>query len=315
MIKDDKAKLFSLNSNQALAEEIATEIGLELSRCIVKQFSDGEIQISIEENIRGCDVYIIQSTNEPGNEYLMELLIMIDAVKRASAKSINVVMPYYGYSRQDRKAFSREPITAKLIANLLEAAGASRIVSVDIHAPQVQGFFNVPVDQLFPFSLTGNYFKEKNLADIVVVAPENAGTVRARQLALRLNASIAFIDKKRFNDPNPGEKITIVGEIEGKSAIIIDDMVDTARTITSGASALMDLGAKEVYACCTHPVLSGPAVDWINESAIKELVTTNTIHLSEEKRIDKITVLSIAPLLAQVIERIHLNESVSSLFD
>lgn len=310
-----RPKLFSLNSNQPLALEIAEQIGTELGKCTIKRFSDGEIQINIEESIRGCDIFLIQSTNDPGNEYLMELLIMIDAVKRASAVNINVVLPYYGYSRQDRKAQPREPITAKLIANLLQAAGATRVISVDIHAPQVQGFFNIPVDQLYPYSLHANYFKQKNLDDIVVVAPENAGTLRARQLADRLNAPIAFIDKKRIKKPHPMEEINIIGDIEGKSAIIIDDMVDTARTITSGANALMELGAKEVFACCTHPVLSGPAVDWINESHVKELVATNTIYLPKEKQSDKIKILSIAPLLAETIQRVHNNESVSSLFD
>ncbi|WP_078596698.1 ribose-phosphate diphosphokinase [Evansella clarkii] len=308
-------RVFTLNSNPALAREIVDHIGINMGKSTIKRFSDGEIQMNIEESIRGCDVYLIQSTSEPGNEYLMELLIMIDAVKRASAKTINVVIPYYGYSRQDRKARSREPITAKLIANLIEAAGADRVISVDIHAPQVQGFFNIPVDKLEVFPLMAKYFTEKKLEEIVVVAPENAGVTRSRQLANRLGASIAFIDKKRSREPNIIESIDIIGEIKGKSAIIIDDMVDTARTITTGAAALMEKGAKEVYACCTHPVLSGPAPDWVQNSELKELVTTNTIHIPDQKRIEKHTALSVAPLLAEAILRVQHNKSVSTLFD
>ena len=314
-LDNSKMKVFALNSNVELAEEIVQQIGIEMGKSTITRFSDGEIQMNIEESVRGYDVYLIQSTSEPGNEYLMELLIMIDALKRASAASINVVIPYYGYSRQDRKARSREPITAKLIANLLEAAGANRIISVDLHAPQVMGFFNIPVDQLNSYSLIAKYFTEKNFDDIVVVAPENAGVVRSRQLANRLNASIAFIDKKRSDKPNFIKSVEVIGDIKGKTAIIIDDMVDTARTITTGANALIEKGAKEVYACCTHPVLSEPAVSRIEESVIKELVTTNTIHLPEEKRTNKIIPLSIAPLIANAMLRVHHNQSVSTLFD
>ncbi|MCD8509556.1 MAG: ribose-phosphate pyrophosphokinase [Bacillus sp. (in: Bacteria)] len=309
-------KIFSLNSNLPLAEEIVQHIGVPLGKSSIKRFSDGEIQMNIEESIRGTDVYLIQSTNQPGNEYLMELLIMVDAMKRASAKTINCVIPYFGYSRQDRKARSREPITAKLIANLLEKAGADRVISVDLHAPQVQGFFNIPVDQLLARPILSKYFLEKNLDDVVVVAPENNGVVRARQLGNILHAPIALIDRnRRLEDPTCTSAMDFIGEVAGKTAIIIDDMVDTARTITTASRALMEKGAKQVYACCTHPVLSEPAVNWIDEAPIRELVTTNTIFLPEEKRIDKITTLSIAPLLGEMIIKVQDERSVSSLFE
>lgn len=310
----EEMKIFTLNSNLELAEEIAQKLNLKLGASSIKRFSDGEVQINIEETVRGYDTYLIQSTSEPGNEYLMELLIMIDALKRASAKSINIVIPYYGYSRQDRKARSREPITAKLIANLLESAGATRILTVDLHAAQVQGFFNIPVDELRANSLLSDYFKKKNLSDIVVIAPENAGTSRARRLADNLNAPIAFIDKQRTEENNSSYGINIIGDIENKSAIIIDDMIDTARTVTSGAGALLELGAKEVYACCTHGVLSEPAVSRIKESDLKEVVITNSVYQSSLKRDERIIVLSIGSLLAEGIHRVQHNESVSTLF-
>lgn len=307
-------KLFTLNSNRGLAEEIASDLGMEIGASSITRFSDGEVQIVIDETVRGYDTYLIQSTSEPGNEYLMELLIMIDALKRASARSINIVIPYYGYARQDRKARSREPITAKLIANLLEAAGATRILTVDLHAAQVQGFFNIPVDELRANSLLADYFKAKNLEDIVVIAPENAGTSRARRLADMLDAPIAFIDKQRKNDPGSVQGINIIGDIKGKSAIIIDDMIDTARTVTSGCMALKEFGANEVYACSTHGVLSEPAVSRIRESELKEVVITNSVYLPAQKRDERITVLSIGSLLAEGIRRVQNNESVSTLF-
>lgn len=310
-----KMKVFTLNSNADLAYEITEKIGVEMGKSTIKRFSDGEVQMNIEETIRGCDTYLIQSTSEPGNEYLMELLIMIDALKRASAKTINVVIPYYGYARQDRKARSREPITAKLIANLLEAAGATRVISVDLHAPQVQGFFNIPVDQLNANALMSQYFKNKQMQDVVVVAPENAGILRARRLANNLDAPIAFIDKQRGSGEDTIQGLNIIGDIKGKTAIIIDDMIDTARTVTSGAVALLHFGAKEVYACSTHGVLSEPAVNRIRESPLKEVIITNSIYQSEDKRDKKITTLSIGPLLAEGIMRVHHDESVSTLFD
>nr|WP_304214034.1 ribose-phosphate diphosphokinase [Fredinandcohnia onubensis] len=307
-------KMFTLNSNPKLAEEMASLLGCELGKCSVTRFSDGEIQINIEESVRGSEVYLVQSTSQPANEHIMELLIMIDALKRASAKNINLVIPYYGYARQDRKARSREPITAKLVANLLEKAGATRVVTMDLHAPQIQGFFDIPVDQLLGVPLLAKYFAEKGLEDIVVVSPDQGGVVRARKLASHLNAPIAFIDKRRPK-PNVAQVMNIVGNIEGKNAIIIDDLIDTAGTITLAAKALMERGAKGVYACCTHPVLSGPAIERIESSPIQELVITNTIELPEEKQIDKITTISVAPLLVDAVDRIHNEKAVSPLFE
>jgi ribose-phosphate pyrophosphokinase len=312
--KDSSLKVFTLNSNPKLAEEIAANIGVELGKSSVTKFSDGEIQINIEESIRGCDVYVVQSTCEPVNQHIMELLIMIDALKRASAKSINIVMPYYGYARQDRKARAREPITAKLVADLLQTAGASRAITLDLHAPQIQGFFNIPVDQLVGVPILSSYWSKKGLDDIVVVSPDHGGVTRARNLADRLKAPIAIIDKRRPR-PNVAEVMNIVGNIEGKTAILIDDIIDTAGTITLGANALIDSGAKAVYACCTHPVLSGPAIERIQNSKIEELVVTNSIPLKEDKIIDKITQLSVAPLISEAIIRVHERQSVSILFD
>ncbi|MFJ7748058.1 ribose-phosphate diphosphokinase [Peribacillus sp. NPDC097295] len=311
---DPNLKVFSLNSNFGLAQEIAAAIGVELGKCTVTSFSDGEVQINIEESIRGCDVYVIQSTSQPVNENLMELLIMIDALKRASAKTINIVMPYYGYARQDRKARAREPITAKLVANLLETAGAHRVITLDLHAPQIQGFFDILIDHLVAVPILSDFFKEKNLEDIVIVSPDHGGVTRARKMADRLKAPIAIIDKRRPR-PNVAEVMNIIGNIEGKTAILIDDIIDTAGTITLAANALVENGAKEVYACCTHPVLSGPAIERIQNSSIKELVITNSIVLSEEKKIDKIVELSVAPLIAEAIIRVHEEQSVSTLFD
>lgn len=312
-----KMKIFALNSNQELAEEIAQEVGLPLGKSSVTHFSDGEIQINIEESIRGYDVFIVQSTSQPVNENLMELLIMVDAVKRASARTVNVVMPYYGYARQDRKARSREPITAKLVANLLETAGATRVIALDLHAPQIQGFFDILIDHLLAVPLISDYFLKESgidLANVIVVSPDHGGVTRARKMADRLKAPIAIIDKRRPR-PNVAEVMNIVGNVEGKTAIIIDDIIDTAGTISIAASALIESGAKEVYACCTHPVLSGPAVQRINDSVIKELIVTNSIALPEEKHSPKIKQLSVAKLLAETIVRVHEQKSVSTLFD
>lgn len=313
---DTKLKIFSLNSNYPLAQEIAELMGVELGKCSVKHFSDGEIQINIEESIRGCDVFIVQSTSYPVNEHLMELLIMIDAVKRASARTVNVVIPYYGYARQDRKAKAREPITAKLVANLLETAGATRVIVIDLHAPQIQGFFDILIDHLMAVPLLSEYFKSKGFPEeeVVIVSPDHGGVTRARKMAERLKAPIAIIDKRRPK-PNVAEVMNIVGNVEGKICILIDDIIDTAGTITIGANALLESGAKEVYACCTHPVLSGPAIERIQNSVIKELVVTNTIKLPEEKMIPKITQLSVGQLMAEAISRIYENKSVSTLFD
>lgn len=312
---DPNLKVFTLNSNKTLAQEIAKVIGVELGKCSVDRFSDGEIQINIEESIRGCDVYVIQSTSAPVNEHIMELLIMIDALKRASAKTINVVIPYYGYARQDRKARAREPITSKLVANLLETAGATRVITLDLHAPQIQGFFDIPTDQLMGVPILADHFSNRKFTgDIVIVSPDHGGVTRARKMAERLKAPIAIIDKRRPR-PNVAEVMNIVGNIEGKTAILIDDIIDTAGTITLAANALVENGAVEVLACCTHPVLSGPAIERIQNSQIKELVVTNSIELPEEKRIDKIVELSVAPLLGEAIIRVHEEQSVSTLFN
>lgn len=312
--EDGSLKLFTLNSNPALAEEIAAHLGIPLGKCTVSKFSDGEVQINIEESIRGSDVYVLQSTCAPVNDHVMELLIMIDALKRASAKSINIVMPYYGYARQDRKARAREPIAAKLVADLLETAGATRVITLDLHAPQIQGFFNVPIDHLQGVPILSDYFEEKNLQDIIVVSPDHGGVTRARKLADRLKAPLGIIDKRRPR-PNVAEIMNIIGNVEGKTAILIDDIIDTGGTITLAADALIENGATEVYACCTHPVLSGPALERIENSAIKELVVTNSIPLVEEKKLDKITALSVAPLIGEAIIRVHEEQSVSILFD
>lgn len=311
---DPNLKVFSLNSNVGLAQEIAATIGVELGKCTVTSFSDGEVQINIEESIRGCDVFVIQSTSQPVNENLMELLIMIDALKRASAKTINIVMPYYGYARQDRKARSREPITAKLVANLLETAGAHRVITLDLHAPQIQGFFDILIDHLVAVPILSDYFQSKDLENVVVVSPDHGGVTRARKMADRLKAPIAIIDKRRPR-PNVAEVMNIIGNIEGKTCILIDDIIDTAGTITLAANALVESGAKEVYACCTHPVLSGPAIERIQNSKIKELAVTNSIALPVEKKIEKITELSVGSLIAEAIIRVHEEESVSTLFD
>lgn len=307
-------QLFSLNSNPKLSQEIADLLEVPLGKCTVTKFSDGETQINIEESVRAHDVYIVQSTSEPVNENIMELLILIDALKRASASSINIVIPYYGYARQDRKARAREPITSKLVANLLETAGAQRILTLDLHAPQIQGFFDVPIDHLVGVPLLSDYIEAKNLEDVVVVSPDHGGVIRARKMAERLKAPIGIIDKRRPK-PNVAEVMNIIGDVKGKTAVIIDDIIDTAGTIKLAADALIEMGAKEVYACCTHPVLSGPAIERLESSQIKELVVTNTIQLPEEKKIDMITELSVAPLISEAIIRIHKEKSVSVLFD
>ena len=312
--RDPKLKIFSCSSNPRLSQEISEHIGLNLGNSETLRFSDGEITVQVNESVRGADVYIIQSTSAPVNENLMELLIMIDALKRASAKSINVVLPYYGYARQDRKSRARDPITAKLVANLIQVAGAHRVISMDLHATQIQGFFDIPVDHLVGVPILAEYFEVKNIDDVVIVSPDHGGVTRARKLAERLKVPIAIIDKRRPK-PNVAEIMNIVGHIEGKTAILIDDIIDTAGTITLGAQALKDHGAREVYACCIHPVLSGPAIERIQKSVIKELVVTNTIPLPEEKRIPQITVLSVASLIGEAIIRIHEELSVSKLFD
>ncbi|MBT2732330.1 MULTISPECIES: ribose-phosphate diphosphokinase [Carnobacterium] len=315
---DSKLKIFALNSNRPLAEKIAESVGVELGKLSVDQFSDGEIRINIEESIRGSHVYIIQSTSSPVNDNIMELLIMIDALKRASALTINIVMPYYGYARQDRKARSREPITAKLVANMITAAGADRMLTLDLHAAQIQGFFDMPVDHLVGAPLLANYFLTQGIVtegdDVVVVSPDHGGVTRARKLSEFLKSSIAIIDKRRPK-ANVAEVMNIIGNVKGKKCILIDDMIDTAGTITLAAQALSEAGATEVYACCTHPVLSGPAIDRIQNSVIKQLIVTDSIYLPEDKKIDKIVEVSISNLMGNAITRIHENRSVSPLFE
>jgi len=312
--RDPKLKVFTCNSNPALAHEIVDYIGVPLGKSETIRFSDGEIQIKIDESVRGSDVYVIQSTCAPVNEHLMELLVMIDALKRASAKSINVVIPYYGYARQDRKARSRDPITAKLVANLIETAGAHRLIAMDLHAMQIQGFFDIPVDNLVGVPILGAYFKEKNLKDIVVVSPDHGGVVRARKLADYLNVPLAIIDKRR-PEPNVVEVMNIIGEVHGRTAILVDDIIDTAGTITLGADALMKAGVREVYACCTHPVLSGPAMERLERSPLSEVVVTNTIPVPHDTPCTKIKSLSVAPLMGEAIIRVHEQLSISKLFE
>ena len=291
---------------------------MPLGKVSSRQFSDGEIMINIEESVRGDDIYIIQSTSNPVNDHLWELLIMIDACKRASANSVNVVMPYFGYARQDRKARSREPITSKLVANMLEVAGVDRLLTVDLHASQIQGFFDIPVDHLMGAPLIADYFDRAGLTgdDVVVVSPDHGGVTRARKLAQCLKTPIAIIDKRRSVDKmNTSEVMNIIGNVEGKTCILIDDMIDTAGTICHAADALAEAGATHVYASCTHPVLSGPALDNIQKSAIEKLVVLDTIYLPEERLIDKIEQISIADLISEAIIRIHEKRPLSPLFE
>lgn len=311
----DNIKLFALNSNKPLAEKIAKRMGLKLSTSSVVRFSDGEIQVDIDDSVRGKDVFLIQSTSTPVNDNLMELLIMIDAVRRASAASVNIVLPYYGYARQDRKTRAREPITAKLVADMIQAAGADRVLSLDLHAPQIQGFFDIPVDNLMGAPLLADYFLSNHLEeDAVVVSPDHGGVTRARKLAEFLGTSIAIVDKRRPK-ANVAEVMNIIGDVKGKRAILIDDMIDTAGTITLAAQALKDAGATEVYACATHAVLSGPAVDRLNNSVIKSLVLTDSIQQPAEKNLDKMILVSVGPLMGDAIKLIMEHKAMSPLFD
>ena len=309
-----KVKLFTLSSNKHLAEEISEALGVPLADCEVKRFADGEVNININETVRGHHVFVVQPTNNPVNENLMELLVMIDALKRASAQTINVIVPYYGYSRQDRKAAPRQAISAKLVANLIQVAGASRILIMDLHAAQIQGFFDIPVDHFEALPIFADYFKKKDLADVVIVSPDHGGVTRARNLARALdNKPIAIIDKRR-PEPNKAEVMNIIGDIQGKTCIMIDDMIDTAGSICAGAQALIDAGAKEVYACATHPIFSGPAIERLTNSPIKEVVVTNTIALTEDKKAPKIKQLSVGQLFGEGIMRIIDDRTLSELF-
>ena len=305
-------KVFTCNANPKLAEEIASYLGITLGKSHVQNFSDGETNITIDESVRGCDVFIVQSTCAPVNDHLMELLIMIDAMRRASARRITVVMPYYGYARQDRKSRGREPITAKLVANLIVQAGANRILTMDLHAQQIQGFFDIPVDHLMAMPILADYYRGLNIEDLVVVSPDMGGVTRARSLAEKLGVPLAIIDKRRPM-PNVSEIMNIIGEIKDKNVIMIDDIIDTAGTISNGAAALVERGAKSVYVSCTHAILSGPAYERLANAPIKEIVTTNTIPATKE--FDKLTVLSVAPLMGEAILRIHNDDSVSEMFN
>ncbi|EEG76614.1 ribose-phosphate diphosphokinase [Dethiobacter alkaliphilus] len=313
MYRGRKLQIFSGTANMQLTEAIAEHVGVPMGQAEVKRFSDGELSIYLGESVRGADVFIVQPTSCPANENLMELLIMMDALKRASAKSVNSVLPYYGYARQDRKTRARDPITAKLVADLITTAGADRVITMDLHAGQIQGFFNIPVDHLKSLPILAKYFQEKEFENAVVVSPDMGGVTRARELAERLQLPIAIIDKRR-PEPNVAEVMNIIGKVKGKTALMIDDIIDTAGTISLGASALLEQGAKEVYACCTHPILSGPALERLDAAPIKEIVVTNTIPVAD-KKLDKLQVLSVAPLIGDAIIRIHEELSVSKLFD
>ena len=310
-------KLICGNASRGVAAQVAERLGLPLAKCDVTAFSDGEISVSLHESVRGSDVFVIQSTCSPVNNNLMELLIMIDALKRASAGRITAVVPYFGYARQDRKAKSRDPISAKLCADIITAAGADRVLTMDLHAAQIQGFFNIPVDHLLGVPILAPYFIEKfkdNMDDVVVVSPDLGSVTRARKLAERIDAPLAIVDKRRPK-ANVCEVMNIIGDIKDKKIIIVDDMVDTAGTLCNGANAIKEKGgAKEVYACATHGVLSGPAIQRIQDSCIKEIIFLDTVEIPEEKMIDKIKVIPVAPVFAEAIERIYQDKPISPLF-
>ena len=309
-----KLKIFTGNANPALAREICDYLGLPLGEAFVGRFNNGEVQIMIDESVRGKDVFIIQPTSYPVNDNLMELMVMADALKRASARHITAVVPYYGYARQDRKTRGREPITAKLVANLMQTSGITRLVTIDLHAGQIQGFFDVPVDHLYGASILAKYINEKNLEDVIVVSPDLGGVTRARDLADRIGAPIAIIEKKR---PEPGvaKVMNLIGDVKGKNCIIVDDIVDTAGSLVEGAKALEEFGAKSVMAAVTHAVLTDPASERIANSNIKELIVTNTMPLPDNCKLENVTQLSVAPLLGEAIMRIFHEVSVSNLFD
>jgi len=310
----NKLRVFTGNSNISLAQMICEHLGIPLGKAQVTKFSDGEINAEIDESVRGMDVFVVQSTCPPVNDHLMELLILIDALKRASAARINAVIPYYGYARQDKKVLPRAPISAKLVADLITTAGASRVLTMELHASQIQGFFNIPVDHLYASPILMDYLNERFHRDLVIVSPDAGGVERARAFAKRLGVALAIIDKRR-DTPNVAEVMHTIGDVTGKDSLLLDDMVDTAGTLTNAAFALKEEGAKNVYAYCTHPVLSGRAIDRLMESPLEEVIVTDTIPLrGESASCKKIKVLSVAPLLAEAIKRIHRDDSVSSLF-
>ncbi len=313
-LRGQEIKVFSGNANTALAKEICRQMNLPLGNAVVGQFSDGEINVQIVDNVRGMDVFIVQPTSSPVNRHLMELLIMIDALKRASAARITAVLPYYGYSRQDRKVQPRVPITSKLVADLITAAGANRVLTMDLHAGQIQGFFNIPVDNLFAAPVLLDYIRSKKFTNLTVVSPDAGGVERARAFAKRLNATLAIIDKRR-DKPNEAQVMHIIGDVKGHDCLLLDDMVDTAGTLTEGVSALKANGAGIISAACSHAILSGPAIKRINDSALDELITTNTISLDcKQQECKKLIVLSVALIFSEAITRIHEETSLSSLF-
>ncbi len=313
-MKTDQMLIFAGNSNKKLASEICEHLNISLGGAVVGRFSDGEIKVKIKEDVRGKDVFIIQSICAPVNENLMELLILIDALKRASAERITAVIPYYGYARQDRKDQPRVPITAKLVANLLTATDVSRVLTLDLHAGQIQGFFDIPLDHLFAINIFVEYFYENKVKNLVVVSPDVGGVKTARAYAKKLKAGLAVVDKRRVNDKRT-EAMFVMGEVKGKNALIVDDIIATAGSLVEATEALKRNGAKEVYAAITHPILSGPAISRIRKSKLKKLVVTNTIPISKSKMVKKIEILTIAPLLAEAIQRIHNEESISILFN
>ncbi len=313
-IHQKNVRLFSLSSNRSLALEIANYLGMKLDECDILRFADGEINLNLKNTVRGHHCFIVQSTSNPVNENYMELFIMIDALKRASAKTINVIMPYYGYARQDRKALSRQPISAKLMADLITVAGATRVLSMDLHAAQIQGFFNIPIDNLVALPVFTKYFKKQNIKDLVIVSPDHGGATRARNFAVNFdNAPLAIIDKRRTR-PNVVESMTVIGDVKDKNVVIVDDLIDTAGTLVNAIRVLKEAGAKDIYMCATHAVLSGPAIERIQNSELKQLIVTNSIELPKEKRIDKIVQLSIAPRIANTILNILDNKAISDLF-
>lgn len=314
VIDGKKVKIFALSANKPLAEEISKAAGIPLSNANVLKFADKEMTVNIDESVRGCHIFVVQPTSEPVNEHYMELFIMIDALKRASAASINVIMPYYGYSRQDRKARSREPITAKLMADMLQVAGATRVICIDLHAGQIQGFFDIPIDNFPAAPLLASYFKKKRIKDLVIVSPDHGGATRARTFSRLLGgAPLAIIDKRRPK-PNVAEVVTIIGEVSGKTAIIIDDIIDTAGTLVAASDALRAAGAVEIYAAATHPVLSPPAIERIENSCIKEVIVTDTIDLGDKKS-KKIKQVSIGKLLGETILHLMRDEAISQIFN
>lgn len=309
----NKITVFSLSSSKKLAQDIASILGTKVGDCKVHHFADGEILCEIGESVRGKDVFIVQSTSNPVTENLMEILVLTDALKRASAREITAVIPYFGYARQDRKAKPRQPITSKLVADLLTTAGVNRVVTVDLHAAQIQGFFDIPVDEMQALPLLIKYFRKKKVQDLCVVSPDHGGTTRARKMSEAFDCPIAIIDKRRPK-PNVAEVMGIIGNVEGKNCILIDDMIDTAGTITAGVDMLKQKGAKDVYIACTHGVLSGPAIERLSTCAAKEVVITNTIEIPQEKKFDKLVSVSVAGLLAHTIENIENDLPVSDVF-